>query len=97
MPTHDDEWFEDNWWKCMEVIESAHECMKIPIHKEGLDEPELRKKWMDKESESCLLGKDHLKSWQDVRKYLWEHYVDKKTDKKILEQYGYHAWESDED
>jgi len=97
MPTHDDECFEDNWWKCIEVIEAAHECMKIPIHKEGLDEPELRKKWMDKESESCLLGKDHLKSWQDVRKYLWEHYVDKKTDKKIVEQYGYHAWESDED
>lgn len=97
MPTHDDECFEDHWWKCMEVIESAHDCMKIPIHKEGLDEPELRKKWMDKESESCLLGKDHLKSWQDVRKYLWEHYVDKKTDKKIVEQYGYHAWESDED
>jgi len=97
MPTHDDECFEDHWWKCMEVIESAHECMKIPIHKEGLDEPELRKKWMDKESEYCLLGKDHLKSWQDVRKYLWEHYVDKKTDKKTVEQYGYHAWESDED
>lgn len=97
MPTHDDECFEDHWWKCMEVIEAAHECMKIPIHKEGLDEPELRKKWTDKESGSCLIGKEDIKSWQDVRKQLWDHYVDKKTDKKIVEQYGYHCWESDED
>jgi len=97
MPTHDDECFEDHWWKCMEVIEAAHECMKIPIHKEGLDEPELRKKWTDKESESCLIGKEDIKSWQDVRKQLWEHYVSDDVDKKVLEEEGCHCWESDED
>lgn len=97
MPTHDDEWFEDQWWKCMEVIESAHEHMKLPIPKEGLDEPELRKKWVDKESESCLIGKEDIKSWQDVRKKLWDHYVSDDVDKKVLEEEGCYCWESDED
>jgi len=97
MPTHEDECFEDQWWKCMEVIESAHEHMKLPIPKEGLDEPELRKKWTDKESESCLIGKEDIKSWQDVRKQLWDHYVSDDVDKKVLEEEGCHCWESDED
>jgi len=97
MPTHEDECFEDQWWKCMEIIESAHEHMKLPIPKEGLDEPELRKKWTDKESESCLIGKEDIKSWQDVRKQLWDHYVSDDVDKKVLEEEGCHCWESDED
>jgi len=97
MPTHDEEYFEDQWWRCIEVIESAHEHMKLPIPKEGLDEPELRKKWVDKESESCLIGKEDIKSWQDVRKKLWDHYVSDDVDKKVLEEQGCHEWESDED
>jgi len=97
MPTHDEEYFEDQWWRCIEVIESAHEHMKLPIPKEGLDEPELRKKWTDKESESCLIGKEDIKSWQDVRKQLWDHYVSDDVDKKVLEEEGCHCWESDED
>ena len=32
----------------------------------------MERKWLDPESEDCLLGKHE--EWKDIRKFLWEHY-----------------------
>lgn len=85
MPERDCEDFDDHWWRCMEVIESAHDVMGLVTP----DEQEMIDKWTGEESEDCLLGK--CESWKEVRKHLWEHYV------SDVEKNNDYCWESDDD
>lgn len=93
-PSRDCEHFEDEWWNCMEVIEHAHEWMKLDLPKEE----DLEKRWLDEESEDCLFHKEDIKSWKEMRKWLWFHYVSEEVDKQYTEATdGCHCWESEED
>lgn len=92
-PSRDCEHFEDECWKCMEVIEHAHEWMKLDLPKEDLE-----KRWLDEESEDCLFHKEDIKSWKDMRKWLWLHYVSEEVDKQYTAATdGCHCWDSEED
>ena len=93
-PTSTDQHFEDLWWTCVEVIEEAHVAMKQVIP----SDQDMRDKWVDEESEDCLFKKDDLKSWKDIRKYLWDHYVSEQVDQQMTEALdGAHCWDSDGD
>ena len=91
-PSRDSDTFDDEWWQCMLVVEHAHDWMKLDLPQENIEN-----KWLDEESEDCLFHKD-FKSWKDMRKWLWLHYVSEEVDKKYTEATdGCHCWESDED
>ena len=93
MITQEHEYFADRWWECLELIEAAKEIMGEPLDDDW--EQEAQDKWVDAESEDCLMGKHKL--WKDVRKVLWEHYVSEEKRAKWVEVWGKDGWESDDE
>ena len=91
MITQEHEYFDDNWWECLEVIEASKEIMGEQLDDDW--EKEAKAKWLDPESEDYLMGKYHR--WSEIRKVLWEHYVSEETRVKWKEVWGKDGWESD--
>tara|TARA_R100001015_G_C4631196_1_gene193517 strand:+ start:2332 stop:2619 length:288 start_codon:yes stop_codon:yes gene_type:complete len=93
MITKDDEYFDDRWWECLEVIEASKEIMHEELEDEW--EEEARAKWIAKSSDDCLMGK--YKKWSEIRKVLWDHYVSEEKRAKWVEVFGKEGWESDDE
>lgn len=94
MITKESEYFIERWIECEILISQAHTAMNLPIEDQAVWELELKNKWLEHESEDCLLGKHE--TWSKVRQFLWEYYVSDDGVRHQEELDGLEPWMSDE-
>jgi hypothetical protein len=95
MITKEHEDFNCEWGRCEEIIYSGiiAETGENP-NADKVWVEEMEAKWLDPESPDCIMDKHE--SWEDINKFLWEHYVSEEKRAKWFEVWGHHGWEAQE-
>ena len=84
--------FHSEWGICEEIIYAGiiAETGETP-NTDKVWVKDMKRKWLEEGSADCIMEKHE--SWEDINKFLWEHYVSEEKRTKWFEVWGHHGWE----